>query len=336
MLRGMIESASGTIYMAISHLDGAGNISTDLNEAMTRGVSVHAIVRCDSSGHGIVLPDGTSELIRPSGCFGSRLHSKFLLFSNTRIGGRDAQNVVVVGSFTLTSNSIDKHQNSVCIEDEALFQVFRTHWESMKEKAIPKLGLNCADAMGDGSLAVDCSGVEFSSERRVKAYFFPFEESDPVVNVIENFRGRGRDSEEPLARVAMARWSLNRADILEAISRKIEDGVRFRFVLRVHDEDGVHSDNYDAIDSLRTAHPGRVDLFRCSVGGSVDVHSKYVTYKGYYGEGDEWERLVWTGSENWTWPALVTNDEVMLKIRDEEAYTAFAENFRSITELIDG
>ncbi len=371
LLRGLIDSARGTIHVVISHFSGNAaaaswrdgssvgadvvpshfscdaavsntlgedaTISGAFNAAIARGVTVRAIVRCDQRGHGLVVPqDGASELIQPSGCFGNSLHTKLFLFEETIMNdGRDARFVSVIGSFTLTGASARKHQNAVCVEDEVLYTVLQQQWETMKEKGKNKVGLDCEAAMEDPLLVEDCSTTAYSSQKKVSVYLFPFRSGDPIVNTIRKFRGAPNGDERPLARVAMARWTSGRDEIVEAVRDKLKEGVRFWMVLRVDADNGVDPAIYEVFKKLRKKYPDQLELHKSVIGTrNIDVHSKYLTYKGYYGEGEDWERLVWTGSVNWTTSALRSNDEILFKIRDETTYDAFAQNFKDLKDLI--
>jgi phosphatidylserine/phosphatidylglycerophosphate/cardiolipin synthase-like enzyme len=56
------------------------------------------------------------------------------------------------------------------------------------------------------------------------------------------------------------------------------------------------------------------------------VHSKYLLVNAdYLGRR---QRLVWTGSHNYTGPALRGNDEALLKIDDRAVYDAFRANWQ--------
>ena len=61
----------------------------------------------------------------------------------------------------------------------------------------------------------------------------------------------------------------------------------------------------------------------------VGIHGKYVTISGGYG-GTANRNLVWMGSHNFTYNALVRNDETFLLIDDRNVHDAFVNNFERI------
>ncbi|MEZ5184119.1 MAG: DUF5979 domain-containing protein [Candidatus Nanopelagicales bacterium] len=62
---------------------------------------------------------------------------------------------------------------------------------------------------------------------------------------------------------------------------------------------------------------------------AVGIHGKYVTISGGFG-GTANRHLVWMGSHNFTYNALVRNDETFLLIDDHDVHDAFVDNFDRI------
>ena len=76
---------------------------------------------------------------------------------------------------------------------------------------------------------------------------------------------------------------------------------------------------------------GRVKVRFGRVGGNQkDIHSKYMLISPRYGEGADWEQLVFTGSPNFTKDGLVDGDEVMIKIRDKRIMADYTDNFERL------
>jgi phosphatidylserine/phosphatidylglycerophosphate/cardiolipin synthase-like enzyme len=74
-----------------------------------------------------------------------------------------------------------------------------------------------------------------------------------------------------------------------------------------------------------TLHSTSAVQKRCYNQNSYIVHSKNMMIDGMY-DGSH-QRLVWTGSHNWSGPALRNNDEALLKIKDQALYDTFVQNF---------
>ena len=106
--------------------------------------------------------------------------------------------------------------------------------------------------------------------------------------------------------------------VLRADPRGDDDGVASSVIASLAQNTGATVTS--TLDSQITLHVGEVG------GETNDVHSKYLLVAARYGEGNEWETNVWTGSENWTGAALSSNDGIMLKFRDAEVHRQFVAN----------
>jgi len=104
----------------------------------------------------------------------------------------------------------------------------------------------------------------------------------------------------------------------------------------IRTNNGTDDDAAMAILNNCTAHNGvTIDSVHFRVSDNDEstaelkgfIHSKYLVIDGYY-DGSPNQRLVWTGSYNYTKGALRSNDEALLKIsHHDDIFNAFQTNF---------
>ncbi len=239
-------------------------------------------------------PDG-------GGCHGTGInHNKFFLFSELCDGSR---NVVVQSSANLTNPQITQYNNAVVIRnDAALHAAYLGYWRDLDAER------------RDLSYYHSENG-----DTGTKAYFFPRAsqggdpdpDRDTIHNILADNVECGNNSE---VLVMMAFWSQARGYLVEDLARLRGRGCDVRVIVS-------RDASTDALQRhLRDALPdNKIHL--------VDgVHSKYLLVKAdYLGER---KHLVWTGSHNYTGPALRENDETLLKIDDRAIFDAFRANWQ--------
>jgi phosphatidylserine/phosphatidylglycerophosphate/cardiolipin synthase-like enzyme len=64
--------------------------------------------------------------------------------------------------------------------------------------------------------------------------------------------------------------------------------------------------------------------------GGWGLHSKYLLIDAKYAGSTAARRLVFTGSHNYTGPALTSNDETLLRIEDPAVFAAFLVDWGNI------
>jgi len=328
--------ASDQIHICISHFSHEPTADVLVSRAANDcGVTVRIILRSDNRAikNYFALKDRESkvEITEAKGCYGKSIHMKLFLFSQTKLDGKTIQHVAVVGSANLTSGDRGKHQNTIAVVDAQFYQGLIDHWSRMRERA------------HEDNRAPEVAGIDlYSTSSRIKAYLFP-RSVDPVVNIINNLKGipHTENGAKPYMRIAMARWTRARHEILVAIEGRVTDGCVVDLVLRVEDpitngDDGTYKQHIDELLELKSRHHDQVFIYTGNIATHADtqnVHSKYLLIEGYYGEGVSWETNVWSGSENWTDPAVHNNDEIMVKFRDEDLYQHFVENHKMLKSV---
>jgi len=322
--------ARGRIHVAISHFTADYPIVRNaLVAAAARGVKIKVLLRTE---YNEIIPSLIGiEARAEDGYFGTSLHMKLFLFSQTQVDSETCSYVSVISSAPLNASSVDKQQNTVVVADEKLYAGLLTHWNSMSDRSSgdPKPRI----------VSLDKDEDVLSTSGRIKAYLFP-RSTDPVLHVIQNVKETRNPvtGARPRIHIAMARWSTWRESLLDALIDRAEAGCVVDLVLRVDwdgDDDGVDMALVRRVQRvLRSGNPLSLHLHLSRVDSTpIDVHSKYLLVDAEYGDGGDWERIVWTGSENWTKPALRSNDEVMIKIRDSRVHQLFVENHERLKSL---
>jgi hypothetical protein len=304
---------------ALTH-DTSGTSFFDLANGLGRDVSQPSFA--------VLCPAGR-------GCIGSGIdHDKFFLFSST--SGRTK--VVVQTSANMidhvdTGNSgLTAWNNAVTLVDEpVIYDAYVTRFTAMRD-----LETSTAYSSTTGTDA--------------KVYFFPRPDGDPtsvtgstILGVLNNIDCSGKNTTggwgpNHLTSIHVAMFELYDVNI----ATKLWDLDNAGCVVHVVRTNSGTGDD-DAIAKLNNcdAHNGvTIDSIHYRVNGddnntSADeaigfLHSKYLVIDGFY-NGSPNQRLVWTGSYNYTTGALLHNDEALLKLWNHDAiFDAFQSNFQTV------
>lgn len=245
-------------------------------------------------------PDG-------GGCQGPGInHNKIFLFSELCDGSR---NVVAQGSANLTNPQTRSHNNMIVIRDDAeLFTAYRAYWDDLSgQRMRPEYYHAENGATG------------------TKAYFFPragdTRVKDPESDTIHNILTEGVECAGGTEiRIAMGLWTQARGYLVEDLAELHRRGCDVRVVVDSHGSTRALQEH------LRSALPDRRVLI------ARGVHSKYLLIAGRYNGSERF--LVWTGSHNYTGPALRRNDETLLRIDDRAVYEAYRGNWQRIWDTL--
>jgi cysteine-rich repeat protein len=235
-----------------------------------------------------------------SACIGDQInHNKFFLFTALTDG---STNVVVQSSANLNGGIISRHNNLVIIRgDRTLYDFYLSYWNDLSA------GVRNMDyyrsITGDGG---------------TKAYFFPRASGDTILSVIENIHCDAGAT----VRVAMAFFTDGRDEVATALANKHREGCDVQVIIGTYDA-SPGADVMDALDGAGVPVSVAPD-------GDRNVHSKYMIIDARYGEGATVEHLVFTGSHNYTGPALRRNDEALIRVADADIYQAFWDNWQAI------
>lgn len=311
---GLVESteAGETISMSLYNITDDERVFADaLLDAADRGVQVRVVLESENAATGsaqaIVDGLGTDReqpswaVVCSSGCHGTNInHNKFYLFSE--VGGESE--VTVQSSANLTiSNSTGMWNNAVTfVDNSALYQGYMDYFDDLARDA------------------VDSSYYTTISAGDVKGYHFPRaggdEQTDTVYNTLENVDCAAGD-EPAVIRVGM--WYFGRAPVAQRLADLGAAGCEV---------DIVYTEMLDAPFELLDG-ADNVTMTQLPEGGDI-IHSKYYLIDGHYADSEQ--KVVFTGSPNFSDRALRVNDETMLRIYSDDIHDQYAANFADMRD----
>ncbi|MFD9335293.1 phospholipase D-like domain-containing protein [Streptomyces sp. NPDC060028] len=248
-------------------------------------------------------------------------HNKFFLFE--KVGA--TSNVVFQASANLTSNHrVGMYNNAVTIPDAGLYQEYSRYWTQLLDHGTHGAG------MPDNYTTKDVGTY--------KTYFFPRIESDKdiapgspvdprndagtdtVVSLLQNVDCKA----VPATQVRIGMYAFTRTQVADTLREMQAAGCEVQVV---HNGD---PGNVGSAVKSALATSGLKTLRVCegteAGAGALGIHSKYLLIDGtYLGTGGR--KLVFTGSHNYTYPNLRSQDETLLKIENTGIYEKFRQNF---------
>ena len=290
------------------------SMAREMVDAHRRGVDVRIVLgnrnkKQDGSLNAAVqlLRDNLGDAVticeersRRGACIGTGInHNKFVLFSELDDGSRK---VVWQSSANLTNPQLRSFNNAVVIRnDPDLYGAYFDYWQDLRR---------------------DRTNLDYYRSRKgslaTKAYFFPRSSGDTIVGILNNVRcGKGAR-----VRISMAFFTDARIAVADRLRQMARNGCDVAINLR---RGKLLGD--DIVATLR--HP-KIDLLIYPEGHKPSIHSKYLLVDGAYGDEGRRQKIVWTGSHNYTGTALRRNDETLLKIRDDAVFDAFERDWKNI------
>lgn len=264
---------------------------------------------------------GTRQL--PNDSDGAINHNKFFLFSST--GG--ASKVVVQTSANMTNTQrTDLFNNAVTLVDSGLYDIYQAYF---------------ADLLKYGTSASGLSHYYLtptSATGPYKAYFFPRREAsgaaynddastDTIKLILDNVSCTGG------TQVRMAANLFTRKEVASKLVSLKNAGCA---VTLAHD--GNPGSMGATVESILYGKlTKRVQCYETRDGGlpRVGLHSKYLLIDGTY-NGSTGRKLVFTGSHNYTYPALRANDETLLKIENATLYAQYKADHDHLMAYCEG
>ncbi|MFV0131988.1 phospholipase D-like domain-containing protein [Streptomyces sp. HMX87] len=329
-VRSVIANAdSGSVIrLAMYHFwDDA--IATDLVAAKNRGVSVRVVLdhstldypasyntlraglgTSTSASSWVALCSAGSSCLGPAGT--GINHNKFLLASS--VAGGTLKNVVVQLTSNLTPSNYSRYWNSslTVAQNTGLYDGYVAYFTRLPAENRANWSYTYGNA-GD-----------------YKYYFFPRAgagaSTDTVVNALDNVTCRWSDSagsHRTTIRAAMLK--ITRQAVADKLRALAGAGCRVDLVYSetdsgtwnaLHGVANITNRCYQHDHDADSSTPRRI------------VHSKNWLIDGMY--AGEVRKVMWTGSHNWSGPALRNNDETMLRVTTASVYSAFEANFQAV------
>jgi phosphatidylserine/phosphatidylglycerophosphate/cardiolipin synthase-like enzyme len=329
-VRSVIANAdSGSILrLAMYHL-WDDTIAADLVAAKDRGVSVRIVLddsttdypssyntlktalgTSTSASSWVVLCASGSSCLGPAGT--GINHNKFLLASS--VAGGAQKNVVVQLTSNLTPSNYSRYWNS------SLTVVGNTDLYDGYVEYFTRLPAQNRSAWS----------YTYGNAGAYKYYFFPRAGSDAgtdtVVNALDNITCRWSDSAGAhRTTVHAAMLKITRQAVADKLRALAGAGCLVDLVYSetdagtwsaLHGVSGITNRCYQHDDDADASTPRRI------------VHSKNWLVDGMY--AGTVQKVMWTGSHNWSGPALRNNDEAMLRVTTASVYNAFEANFQTV------
>lgn len=348
----LIEATPGGATIRMSTFIFASATYRDaLLAAHARGVNVQLLVDASlthdtlgtsffdlANGLGRDVSQPSFAVLCPAGrgCIGSGIdHDKFFLFSST--SGRSK---VIVQTSANMIDHVDKGNsgltswnNAVTLVDEpVIYDAYVTRFTNMRDKKTS-------------------TAYSSTAGTNVKVYFFPRPAADPtsstastVLGILRNIDCSGRNSTGGYGpnhltsihvamfelfdeNIAKELWSLDDAGCVVHVVRTNVGTGDDNAIAKLNDCDARNGVTIDSIHYRVNGDDNNPDADE-NIGF---LHSKYLVVDGYYSDSPD-QRLLWTGSYNYTVNALKHNDETLLKISNhDEIFDAFQRNFKTLT-----
>jgi len=303
------------------------DLAEDLVAAKDRGVNVRVVLdhstlsypasydilkaglgTSTGAGSWVVLCASGSSCLGPSGT--GINHNKYLLASS--VGGGAQKNVVAQLTSNLTPSNYSRYWNSsVTVADNAdLFDGYVSYFDKL-----------AAQNRGNWKYTYGNAGA-------YKYYFFPragsSASSDTIVNALDNVACTySDDSGSHKTSIHITMLKITRQAVADKLKSLGAAGCAIDIVYSETDSGtwpvlhstGITNRCYQHDHDGDSGTPNRI------------VHSKNMLISGMY--ADKVQKVMWTGSHNFSGPALRNNDEAMLRITDGSVYDAFEANFQA-------
>ena len=306
-LQDLLEQApAGSSVRAAIYTWTRESMSEAFIGAHTRGVDVRLIVGSDFPAVDLLLAalPGRVTICRdgsgmPNGCQGGRInHNKFVLFSALADG---TTHVTIQSSANFTDLQLSRANNLVIIRrDAALHAAYLQYWQDLASQPLNPDYYRTAH--GDAG---------------TKVWFFPRASAngttgagDPIVEELNKIDPPAGGS----IRITMAFWTSPRRAIAQRLVALHQAGCRVSVV--------THPQETSA-EILQILQGGGIPVSLLA-----PIHSKYLLMDAVY-EGRR-QQLVFTGSHNYTGPALTENDETLLRLAHPGLYEAFLADWRRL------
>lgn len=327
-VRTIVSSADtgSTLRLAWYHL-WDDTVANDLVAAKNRGVNVKVVLDSSTldypSSYNILKAalgtnTGATNWIKlcasGSSCLGPAgtgiNHNKFLLASS--VAGGAQTNVVAQLTSNLTPSNYSRYWNSsvTVAGNTALYDGYVAYFNKLQ-------------AQDRGSWT-----YTYGNAGEYKYYFFPRagtdSSTDTAVSVLNNVTCQytsGGVAKQTTIHVAMLK--ITRQAVADKLYALAGAGCKVDIVYSESDSGTwpkLHRSNmtsrcYQHDNDADSSTPNRI------------VHSKNLMIDGMY-DGTV-SRNMWTGSHNYSGPALRNNDEALLKIKNNTVYAAFEANFQA-------
>ncbi|MFG2985100.1 phospholipase D-like domain-containing protein [Streptomyces sp. NPDC048258] len=267
-----------------------------------------------------LCPVGKSCLGRPE--FGKSInHNKFWLFS--QVDG--ASDVVLQTSSNMSPSAYSAFWNDayVVTYNTGLYNAYAGYFSALVGK--------------------DWENWRYTSSAwsPYKAYFFPYypgtgNTTDTIWNTLDNVTcNYTQDGVAKHTKVRVGMFKFTRQGVADKLVALKKAGCSVELVYSSTDSkdsssDGTTPGTWETLHSVAGLTPVcyHQDHDNNASTAARVMHSKYLLIDGMY-DGSI-NKVLWTGSHNYSGPALRENDEALLKVDDSAAHDAYVANFNTV------
>ncbi|MFF7338081.1 phospholipase D-like domain-containing protein [Streptomyces sp. NPDC008163] len=312
--------------LADAHTERQVNVQVmlDSTSAAATTDSSYAILRAalgtDRSQQSFVgtCPTGRSCLGDPDALSSAGInHNKFWLFS--QVDG--ASDLVVQSSSNMTPSAYTRMWNDAYVMpyNVSMYTAYANYFEKLTK--------------------MDWANWKYTSVTAspFKAYFFPYPGSgnskDTIWNILDGVTCTYKSGTATLkTKVRVAVLKLTRQGVAEKLTALQKAGCAVEVVYAETDS-LAGSGTAGTWEALHASGGPSVRCYNHDEDGDPDttnsvVHSKYLLIDGMYSGAVN--KVLWTGSHNYSGPALRENDEALLKVDSSTAHDAYVATFNSL------
>ncbi|MEU1409229.1 phospholipase D-like domain-containing protein [Streptomyces sp. NPDC005728] len=243
-------------------------------------------------------------------------HNKFWLFS--QLDG--AYDVVVQTSSNLTPSSYSRFWNDAYVvpSNVTIYTAYSNYFAKL--------------------VGQDWANWQYSTTTSspYKAYFFPRPADDPspgdtITGVLDNVTCTyTQDGTTKHTKVRVGMFKLTRLPVAQKLVALKTAGCTVDIVYSQTDS-GSSSGTWETLHASGgpTLHCYNWDDDSDPDTPSRIIHSKFLLIEGKY-DGATGQKVLWTGSHNYTGPALTKNDEALLKVDSDADHDAYVTDFNAV------
>lgn len=321
------EASSGsTVRMAIHNITRV-DVSRAIINAYQRGVDIKIISRREGRAISHILSEVPEDVVilNDGGAHGPRgNHNKFIIISPL---SDEVEYAVFQTTASFTHIQTRQENDAVVIyNDEGLYHAYLQYWDDM--------------ARNEWDLGYY---KEVDTASGIRLYLFPHYEADgrigyldPIAEVLDGLIvDLGREitnitrsgiaaepygtplfnAEDVEIRVAMSIWTNRRAGIAHRLAALHDIGADVKILV----------DPSSTSSSLLSF----LEESQIPLAGIDSLHNKQMLVK-YPRQDEGFNHLVFTGTANFTQPALRFRDETIIRVNDESLYDAYLTNWNNI------
>lgn len=319
--------ATSSVHISIYMISHAGVISA-IQRADTRGVNLHLIVdvsrssSIDANKAALITLKATlspnAELIEMvNDCDASAInHNKFALFSKINTTTGVAQNVTFQTSHNFITSGPVKAQDALIFNDVNLYNAYLANWNVLK--SFSSSGMKNGYTYSEYNDASKGITVQFLPRRAGGAW-------TGADNIVENLNAI-TDVSNATIRLVMSDWDDSRPAVINKLMdlqtqgasieviAKTAAGIQTRAKLNQMKQNGAFVKIFNSTDDTQP---------------TTEVHSKWMTIEGTW-KGEANAKIVITGTHNFTFGALQTNNEILFYLKNSPLYANYLNYFNEL------